>query len=85
MSRWVFKKTDMVRSYIIKQSTRDYITAVQYYIKAVKRLKAVPKKIKADDGTEHSLTETIHIYLRSLNDDTVPVNVGPCSLLSRNS
>ena len=42
----------------------------QYYLKAVKRLKGVPKKNKADDGTEHSLTEPVHIYLRSLNDDT---------------
>ena len=41
----------------------------QYYLKAVKRLKSVWKKIKADDGTEHSLIEPIHIYLRSLNDD----------------
>ena len=41
----------------------------QYYLKAVKRFKSVPKKIKAHDGTEHSLIEPIHIYLRSLNDD----------------
>ena len=33
----------------------------QYYLKAVKRLKSVPKKIKAHDGTEHSLIEPIHI------------------------
>ena len=26
--------------------------------------------MKADDGTMHSLTEPIHIYLSSLNDDT---------------
>ena len=32
-----------------------------YYIKAVKRLKGVPKKIKADDGTEHSLIEPVYI------------------------
>ena len=42
----------------------------QYYLKAVKRLKDIPKKMKADDGIEHSLIEPIHIYLRSLNDDT---------------
>ena len=42
----------------------------QYYLKAVKRLKSVWKKIKADDGTEHSLIEPIHIYLRSLNNYT---------------
>ena len=26
--------------------------------------------MKGDDGTEHSLIESIHIYLRSLNNDT---------------
>ena len=38
----------------------------QYYLKAVKRLKGVPKKIKADDGTEHSLIEPIHIIYATL-------------------
>ena len=42
----------------------------QCYLKAVKRLKGVPKKIKADDGNEHSLIEPMHMYLLSLNDDT---------------
>ena len=42
----------------------------QYYLKAVKRLKGVSKKMKGDDGTEHSLIESIRIYLRSLNNDT---------------
>ena len=42
----------------------------QYYLKALKRLKSVPKKMKADDGTEHSLIKPMHIYLRSLNDNT---------------
>ena len=26
--------------------------------------------MKVDDGTEHSLIESIYAYLRSLNDDT---------------
>ena len=42
----------------------------QYCLKTVKRLKDIPKKMKADDGTEHSLIEPIHIYLRNLNDAT---------------
>ena len=25
--------------------------------------------MKSSDGTKHSLTESVHIYLRSLNDD----------------
>ena len=42
----------------------------QYYLEAVKRLKGVPKKMRADHGTEHSFIESIKIYLRSFNDDT---------------
>ena len=65
MYRWVFKKTDMVTS---SNKVPEIIS--QYYLKAVKRLKGVPKKIKADDGNEHSLIEPMHMYLLSLNDDT---------------
>lgn len=36
----------------------------KYYLNAVKQLKGVPKTLKADDGTEHSLIEPIHICLR---------------------
>ena len=40
----------------------------KYYLDAIKEY-GVPAKVKADDGTEHSLIEPIHIYLRSLNED----------------
>ena len=39
----------------------------KYYIEAVKQHKGVPKTLKADDGTEHSLIEPIHICLRDPN------------------
>lgn len=38
-----------------------------FYLEAVSKLKGVPLTIKADDGTEHSLIEPMHIYLRSLS------------------
>ena len=40
-----------------------------YYLNAVKQLGGVPKKLKADDGTEHSLIEPIHIALRDIRND----------------
>ena len=56
----------MVRDYT---SNKAPVIISQYYLKAVKRLKGVPKN-KSDDSTEHSLIEPIYIYLRSLDDDT---------------
>lgn len=41
----------------------------KYYLDAVTELGGVPKKLKADNGTEHSLIEPIHIYLSSLDED----------------
>ena len=57
----------MVRGYIIEKSTS---IISQYYLKAVKRVKSVPKKMMADDGNKHSFIEPIHIYLSRLNDNT---------------
>ena len=34
----------------------------QYYLQAAKKLQGVPKKIKADEGTEHSLIE-LYTYI----------------------
>ena len=59
MYRWVFKKTDMVRGYIINK-VPEIIS--QYYLQAAKKLQGVPKKIKADEGTEHSLIE-LYTYI----------------------
>ena len=38
------------------------------YLDSVKKLEGVPQQLKADDGTEHSLIEPIHVYLRSLGN-----------------
>ena len=54
----------------VTSSNKEPEIISQYYLKAVKRLKGVPKKIKADDCNEHSLIEPIHMYLLSFNDDT---------------
>ena len=34
----------------------------KYYLDAVKQMKGKPKIIKADDGTEHSVIELLHVY-----------------------
>ena len=35
---------------------------VKYYLDAVKPMKGKLKINKADDGTEHSVTEHLHVY-----------------------
>ena len=40
----------------------------KFYLDSVKKLEGVPQQLKADDGTEHSLIEPIHVYLRSLGN-----------------
>ena len=42
----------------------------RYYLDAVKSRKGVPLQVKADDGTEHSLVEPIHLYLSSLHENS---------------
>ena len=37
-----------------------------YYLTAAKNLNGTPKFIKSDYGTEHSVTEPIHLFLRDL-------------------
>ena len=41
---------------------------------AVKQLKGVPKLLKADDGTEHSIIEPLHVYFSELNGSTDPID-----------
>ena len=36
----------------------------KYYLDAVKQLKGIPKTLKADDGTENSMIQPIHVCLR---------------------
>ena len=45
-----------------------------YYLNAISEMGGIPLIIKADDGTEHSLIEPMHVYLRSLSDDANAVN-----------
>ena len=39
----------------------------KFYLDAVKSLEGIPLQIKADNRTEHSLTELMHLYLSALN------------------
>ncbi len=41
----------------------------QYYLDAVKQIGGAPQKIRSDDGSENSLIEAIHTYLRYSNSD----------------
>ena len=41
----------------------------KYYLEAVKQSGGVPRKIRSDDGTENSVIEAIHTYLRSAHND----------------
>ena len=39
----------------------------KFYLDAVKSLEGIILQIKADNGTEHSLIEPIHLHLSALN------------------
>ena len=39
----------------------------KFYLDVVKCLEGVPLSIKADNGTEHSLIEPMHLHLSALN------------------
>lgn len=41
----------------------------QFYLDAEKQLKGVPRNVKADVGTEHSIIRPIHILLRDAIGD----------------
>ena len=41
----------------------------KYYLYAVKQSGEVPRKIRLDDGTENSVIEAIHTWLRSSHND----------------
>ena len=44
----------------------------KYYLDAVKQIGGAPRKMRSDDGTENSLVEALHTYLRysTSNDNT---------------
>ena len=46
----------------------------KFYLDAVRQLQNIPKKLKADDGTEHAIIQPIHIFLRDSVGDKNSVN-----------
>ena len=40
---------------------------VKYHLDAVKKMKKNPKINKVEDGTEHSVTESLHVYFSEIN------------------
>ena len=40
-----------------------------YYLTAAKNLNGIPKIVNADSGTEHSVIEHIHLFLRDLSNE----------------
>ena len=46
----------------------------KFYLDAVSQLQSIPKKLKADDGTEHAIIQPIHILLRDSVGDKNSVN-----------
>ena len=40
-----------------------------YYLTAAKDLNGIPKIVNADNGTEHSVIEPIHLFLRDLSNE----------------
>lgn len=53
----------------VSSSNKKPELITSYYINAVKQLGGIPKKLKTDDGTEHSLIERMHLALRDLSCD----------------
>ena len=45
------------------------VPIANYYLKTAKNLNGIPKIIKADNETEHSLIEPIHLFVRDLSNE----------------
>ena len=50
-------------------SNKDPNVAAKLYLDTVSEFGGVPNYISADDGTEHSIIEPMHIYLSSLDSN----------------
>ena len=50
-------------------SNRNPHVIAHYYLNTISELGGAPNIMKGDDGTEHALIESIHIYLRSINEE----------------
>ena len=46
----------------------------KFYLDAVRQLQSIPRKLKADDGTEHAIIQPIHILLQDAVGDNNSVN-----------
>ena len=46
----------------------------KFYLDAVRQLQSIPKKLKADDGTEYAIIQPIHILLQDAVGDNNSVN-----------
>ena len=46
----------------------------KFYLDAVRQLQSIPKKLKADDGTEHAIIQPIRILLQDSVGDNNSVN-----------
>lgn len=55
----------------------------KFYLDAVKQVGGLPRKIRSDDGTENSMVEAIHTFLRSSQSDE-DAGVG-CFLIGRST
>ena len=53
----------------IGTSNKQPEVVAYFFIQAVKQLRGVPTRIRSDDGTENSITESIQISLRTSHSD----------------
>ena len=51
----------------VASSNKKPESIAKFYLDAIKGLEAIPLQIKADNGTEHSLIEPMHLHLSALN------------------
>ena len=66
MYRWILRR--LIWLDVSSLNKKPELIAT-YCLKTVKQLGGIPKTLKADNGTEHSLIEPIHIALRDLSND----------------
>ena len=48
----------------VSSSNKKLEIISKFYLDAARQLQSIPKKLKADDGTEHAIIQPIHILLR---------------------
>ena len=58
----------------VSSSNKNPAIIGNFYLGAVRQLQSIPKKLKADDGTEHAIIQPIHILQRDAVGDNNSVN-----------